>query len=436
MHRPLERQSLAQTGCALALTGLACCAMALAHLACSGPREPVVPGEPAIPLEPTDRSASPLPRGCPALADLSQGLPVSPGWRTNPSLADVNGDGYLDLAATTRKGEGPKVFLYDPAGKWVDSSRGIGVDVYPCGIGVDLVDLTGDGRLDLLVADHCDGLFLFEGDGRGGWRRLAHLRHPAGEGFNDAAAGDLDGDGRIDLAALGAFTTGITLYRQQASGGFAPLSARLPRSGGGSQLRLADLDGDGRLDLYGTLQGINPPGRARGEREAKVWLQRPRGAWEPGAGLPESGNSYGLALGDFNEDGRPDLALSNMDYEGGVLLFEGTGPGAWRPLAGPPPGQAPGRLFAGVSLVDLDGDGHLDLVAVEHRKPAIVTWVGDGAGHFAECPPGGPPLAESLAPGWGVAAGDIDRDGHPDLVAGFGSEGGGALRAWALAPSE
>lgn len=298
---------------------------------------------------------------------------------------------------------------------------------------MQLVDVTGDGLLDLLVADHCGGLYLFGGDGKGNWVRLALLRSRTGEGFNDVAALDFDGDGRMDLAALAAFTTGISLFRQETDGSFVIPRGDLPRSGFGYALHSTDLDGDSRPDLYGTLQGIDPRDRARGEREAKVWLQRPGGHWEAGAGLPESGAFYGAALGDVNEDGLPDLVLSRMDEEGGLAVFLGTAPGVWGALSGPAPGQGRGRLFTGLAFADFDRDGHLDLVAVEYLKPAIVVWVGDGAGHFTECPGAVSLLPNSYKPGWGLVVGDINRDGQPDLAAGFG-DGGGALRAWASHP--
>jgi hypothetical protein len=383
------------------------------------------PGEAPLPPRPAEAR----PAGCPAFKDISRGLPTSDGWRTNPALADVNGDGYLDLAATTRKGAGPKVFLFDPQRGWTDVSQGISLDHYPCGIGMELADVDGDRTLDLLAADHCTGLHLFHRNGQV-WERFAHLRHPNGEGFNDAAAGDLDGDGRIDLVALGAFSTGLTLFMQERPGRFVHRETGLPRSGHGFDVNLADLDGDGRLDIYASLQGHDPNAKDSKDHRIMVWLQRPRGAWMKGSGLPDTGNYYGIASGDVNEDGLPDLVLSDRDIGGGVLIFTGTSRGAWSHVRGPPPGSSGKRAFAGVALSDLDGDGHLDLAAVERLQPSIVLWRGDGSGRFTECPPAVEPLPASLSPGWGLAVGDVDRDGRPDLVAGFGSERYGALKVW------
>ena len=86
--------------------------------------------------------------------------------------------------------------------------------------------------------------------------------------------------------------------------------------------------------------------------------------------------------------------------------------------------------YEGVKLVDLDLDGRLDLVAVRHQDAGIDVWRGDGKGGFAACRETGLPRGRTQLRGWGLAVGDLDRDGRPDLAAGFGRDGAGSLEVW------
>ena len=63
-----------------------------------------------------------LAAGAAAFAAASAGLPATGEWRTHPSIGDVNGDGFADIAALARKGRGPQIFLGDGLGHWTDSS--------------------------------------------------------------------------------------------------------------------------------------------------------------------------------------------------------------------------------------------------------------------------------------------------------------------------
>jgi len=367
---------------------------------------------------------------CFAIEEFVEGLPHTRGWRTNPALADVDRDGDLDLAAMTRKGQDPTVFLYAPDG-WRPQIVSLGS--VPCGVGVRLTDLTADGLLDLLVADHCSGLFIFKGDGKGTFNPFARMGTPAGEGFNDAAAGDLNGDGLIDIIALGSFSRGYTVFMGEGPGEFVYVKSTLPRRGFGWDVHLEDLNGDGRLDIFGTLQGFKPGDREDGARPGKVWLQEEGGTWTQGQGFPERGNWFGIARGDFDEDGKPDFAMSNRDNEGGIRVYRGESPAFW--AESNHLGNSYRRLFSGVMVLDMDGDGHEDIVGVEHRTPSVVVWLGDGRGSFIECPDRPPPIDRIDRPGWGITGGDVDHNGSTEVIVGFGTELGGALKAWSYKPT-
>jgi hypothetical protein len=375
---------------------------------------------------------------CPRFVAGSSGLPTRGEWRTHPALGDVNGDGHLDIAAHPRKLRGPHVWLGDGAGSWTEASRGLAVPGTACGVGVDLADVNSDGHLDLGVADHCSGLYLFLGDGKGSWR-LGPLVNPSDRrGFEDFVFADLDRDGHQDMIAASTFRGGIVFFAGDGTGRFAERDVGLPGSGYAKNVKVGDVNGDGRLDVAATHSAGLDTRDPEAPRQNLVWLSDAEGRYARGSeGLPsEEGEFRGVALGDVNGDGWLDLVLSPTYFPGRppLLVYLGDGHGRWKPsLEGlPPVPSAPQEFtpFTGVELADLDRDGNLDLVGVGHRSAGIKAFLGNGKGGWRACEDTGLPLARENQRGWGLVVGDVNHDGKPDIVAGFGRQGVGALEVW------
>lgn len=377
---------------------------------------------------------------CPRFVESSSGLPTDGEWRSHPALGDVNGDGHLDLAALPRKTRGPRVFLNDGKAGWKEASTGILLNEPPCGVGAAFADVNGDGKLDLGVANHCRGVTVFHGDGGRLWRLGANGRYLDRVAYEDLAFGDLDADGRPEMVAVGAFEGGIEVFTGDGNGGWKParkLGKGLPERGSGHQVELADLNGDGLLDVVASYR--NQLTGLPGELSPFVWMRKPDGEFQAASeGLPTDSNLgvqyWGVAVGDVNGDGHPDLAMggSGSPDEGVLPLAAhlGDGQGHWRLATEGLPQPSPRLEFAGVELSDFDADGRLDLAAVDVWDGAIRLWMGDGTGRWAECPDTGLPAGRPLTPGWGLSSGDLNGDGKPDLAAGFGRLGAGSLEVW------
>lgn len=376
-----------------------------------------------------------------------EGLPVRGMWKSTPASADINKDGFADLAAIPRLGDGAHVWLGNGSGKWTDASQGLKMD-NSCGGGVAFGDINKDGHLDLAVADHCHGVSIYLGDGQGHWSAVVQKLNPAivtskaaaenedvpsmFMGSEDLAMGDVNEDGFLDLVVASSDQGGLTVYFGDGSGkswveaksdglpsGEDPEPGDEENAGWANQVLLADVDGDGHLDVVAAYY-TGP----------RVWRGDGKGHWQNRSqGLTQSmtGGLYrGMAVGDVNEDGRIDLVAAN-DVNGPELYLQQPD-GTWQATPDIFPALEGGAVS--IALGDLDGDKHLDLVVAGRRTKdlgasyGLFVLLGDGKGKWKEAPGTDLP-GEGLSVTWGVTLTDLNHDGMLDLAVGSGGEGAG-----------
>ncbi len=326
------------------------------------------------------------------------------------ALGDLDGDGYPDLAVASYDTRQLTVLMNDASrpGTFVTAPR------YASGANpreVATGDLDGDGVVDLVVPNwSANTVAVLRADSAvPGTFRPADV-YATGATPSSVSVGDVDGDGRLDLVVTNWDDTTVSIFIQDP----ANVGRFLPGTSVGTGSRphrgvVGDLDGDARLDIAVAFPfgGIG------------VLLQDPA---QPGSFLPVQTFAAGsgptdLAIGDFDRDGRPDVAVADYASDRiAILIQDPSRPGFF--LA---PVLYDGHgTVNGITVGDVDGDGHLDVAVPNRTTNDVSVWFGTGTGTFE-------PRVDVAAGSypWDVKIADLTLDGVPDLVvANFGSEFG------------
>jgi hypothetical protein len=235
-------------------------------------------------------------------------------------------------------------------------------------------DLTGDGTLDLVVACDSGVVSVLLGDGSGGF--AGPTNYAAGAAPRSVELGDFTGDGSLD-AVVAVADYHVAVLFGDGAGGFGPpalfsVGPGRPDSANISAVAAGDLDADGHLDVVCAGQGTGAVSVLLGDGTGQLAAPRL---------IPQFNPPKGIALADFDEDGHLDIAITNSGP--GLTVLRG-GVRAGYPFSAAVRLTGAGAVAAG----DLDGDGHQDLVVVGRRDLAsgpatVAVALGDGTGRFA-----------------------------------------------------
>ena len=265
------------------------------------------------------RTARPVPGGCPAGcgAGLADAAAAVLHITMVVAAGDLSGDGKPDVLA---RDNGGVLWLYQGNGRggWLGRvMAGTGWNGMTSIVGSG--DMNGDGRNDVLARDTAGVLWLYPGNGRGGW--LARVK--VGSGWNAMTAvvgpGDMNGDGKNDVLARD--TAGVLwLYPGNGRAGWL---ARVKAGSGWNAMTAVvgpgDMNGDRKADVLARdTAGVLwlYPGNGRGG-----WLARVK------AGTGWNTMTTITGRGDFNGDARNDVLA--VDAAGALWLYKGSGAGAW-----------------------------------------------------------------------------------------------------------
>lgn len=261
------------------------------------------------------------------------------------ALADFNNDGTLDAAlvasigVSVLLGNGDGTFQPHKIYTVTKSAKAIAIG-----------DFNADSALDIAVLSYEGSVIVLTGNGKGAFG--PGTAFPAGTSATSIITGDFNRDGRLDLITNSG--SGTLLLPGNGDGSFQPPTLISSVTG---VLATADLNGDGILDVVAVSGG-----------SVSVLLGNGDGTFQAAVAYPAAEDLISVVTGDFNGDGKIDLALADAGNgkAGGITILLGNGDGSFQPPAQTPTLGSPSSLAAG----DFNGDGRLDPVFTQAAAPS------------------------------------------------------------------
>jgi flagellin-like hook-associated protein FlgL len=323
-------------------------------------------------------------------ADVSYAAGVA---ESEAQIADFNGDGIPDIAATSAAGQ-INMLLGNGDGTFRSGAAFSAITAFFMKAG----DVNGDSKVDLVLSNYfpSGGLYTYLGNGDGTFT-FKGVSATSGS-MQGLQLYDLTGDGVLDVSSVsdGGGTTEVNILKGNGDGTFT-LSQTLAAPGSPFDLQVGDFTGDAYADIIAS--GFSPG-------SYKLYVNRGDGSFSSATDIAGIANNEIKATGDFNQDGNLDFIATNQN-QARLALYLGQGNGTFQNPLYIPTASVP----YSARVLDINGDGRLDLAATTLTNSYLQIILGNGDGTFQSAQTysasGSPRILD---------VGDLNGDGVPDVV--------------------
>ena len=351
----------------------------------------------------------------PATADIDPGL---------VAVGDFNGDGIPDLAVFSDSrlsygflpDYGVTILLGNGQGGFSPAEGSyIATPNRPYAVAVG--DFTGNGKQDLAVMDEWSTITILLGDGLGNFTVSNNSLTACGYTAASLTVADFNNDGKLDLAVAceEGGSNGVTILLGNGDGSFTQSNGSpIPLAGNTPTFIVAgDFNGDGISDLAVAVDDRTDV------NSVYILLNNGDGTFANGSPVPGGYEPWSLAVGDFNGDGKLDLAVADW-YNAQVTILPGNGNGTFQQPETVNVGNGPFSIAVG----DFNQDGIPDLAVANNYDGTIAILLGNTSGSFSPDywinasvgPPSWLNFSWNTNGPWSIAAGNFNGNGIPDLA--------------------
>jgi hypothetical protein len=247
---------------------------------------------------------------------------------------------------------------------------------------LEVADLNANGRLELIVGTHDQGVVAVLRWHKGRWQALP-IFQKKDTYIHEVEVGDIDGDGTKEIVATpskpnryGTSQAGeIRVFHYKGKGKYTDSLVDSFENRHVKEVTLSDIDGDGRDELFVSVEAMLQPGESPDRpliveplEVRKYWFEG--GTWqhEVLARFPQAKQARSLVVADFDGDDQSEIALTIMKQGLWHLV---PGPEGWKANVVDPDARGFEQALA---AVDLNGDGQLEIVASDDRKFVVSSY--------------------------------------------------------------